>query len=167
MGKGFLTRVGDDHALAGSQAVVLDDVGGAELVEGRGRLLGGGAGEGTRRRHASRVHDVLGEGLRALELGGRTARAEDRDAAGADDVGHSGDQRRLWSDDDQVDPELLGKVGHGFSVELVDRVQGGDVGDAGVAGSRVDGRDAGVLGQGTGESVLTAAGTDHEGLHGQ
>ena len=97
--------VGDHDALAGGQPVVLDDVRGAEGVE---RLLDLGLGGAHVRQaggHLGRRHDLLGEGLAALEPGRLGRRAEAGDAGRAHRVGHARHQRRLGADDDQVDPE--------------------------------------------------------------
>ena len=61
---------GDDHALAGGEPVVLDDVWRAEVVECVVDLLGRGADVGARRGDVGRGHDLLGERLAALQLGG-------------------------------------------------------------------------------------------------
>ena len=71
-----LGAVGGHHdALAGGEAVVLDDVRRAQRVEGGRRLVGGGAHEGAGRRHAGRSHHVLAERLGALEPGRLAGRA--------------------------------------------------------------------------------------------
>ena len=103
--------VGGDHdPLAGREAVVLHDVRRAELVQrGRG-LVGGDAHPGSRGGHTSRRHHLLGEGLGALQLGGRAGRAEAGDPPLRDGVGHPRDQRRLGPHHDQVHPERLGQV---------------------------------------------------------
>jgi hypothetical protein len=88
--------------------------------------VGGGRDAGLR-------HQRLRECLRALELRGRRARAEGRDARRLERVDRAGDERRLGADDDEADfPRASG---------LDDRVDvlGADVGQAlGV------GRDPGV-----------------------
>ena len=56
--------------LPAGQAVVLDDVRRAEGVERGGHLVGVVADVRHRGRHAGRGHDLLGEGLAALEPGG-------------------------------------------------------------------------------------------------
>jgi hypothetical protein len=65
----------------------------------------GGVGEGlvARGRDAVALHEVLGEGLRALELRRGLRRAEDAQAARAEHVDHAGGQRRLGADDGQRD----------------------------------------------------------------
>jgi hypothetical protein len=161
-----LDVAGHDDALARGEAVVLDDVRSAEGVEGLGGLLGGRADVGAGGRDSGRGHDVLGEGLRALELRGLPGRAEDRDAHLAHGVGDPRDERGLRAHDDQVGTEPLRERGHRRPVEGVDRMQLGDLGDAGVAGGAVQGTDVGVEGQGAAQGVFAGAVTDDEDLHG-
>ena len=105
VGERRVAVVGDDDALAGGEAVVLDDVRRPELVERGGGLVGGRADVRPRGRDAGRGHHLLGERLGALEPGGLGRRAEAGDAGGAHGVGDPGDQRRLGPDHDQVDAE--------------------------------------------------------------
>ncbi|GMA20856.1 hypothetical protein GCM10025862_28770 [Arsenicicoccus piscis] len=119
----------------------------------RGRHLGGG-------------HDLLGEGLAALELGGRGRRSEDGDPALAHHVRDAGDERDLGTDHDQVGLDLLRQVGDGRPVGRVGQgAAQGDLVDARVAGGgddRVDGR---VAQQGGDDGVLSGTGADDEDLH--
>ena len=111
VGQGDGTLVGDDDALAGGQAVLLDDVGGPEAVQGGGQLGLGGAHGGLGGGDARGGHDLLGEGLRALQAGGLRAGAEAGDPGVAHGVGDTGDQGRLGADDDEVGLHLRGQ-GH-------------------------------------------------------
>ncbi len=165
MGQRLVAVLGDHHALAGREPVVLDDVRRAERVEGVGGGLRRAADPGHRGRDAGGGHHLLREGLRALEPGGLRRRAEAGDAPRADGVGDPGDQRRLGADHDEVDAEPLGQVRDRVAVDRVDRVELGDLGDAGVAGGRVDLLDAGVAGERGGERVLAAATADHQDVH--
>ena len=166
-GFGFVQVHGDDHALARGQAIGLDDDGRALLAQvGQGRLdlgevaIGGGgdpvAGE-----------EVLGEGLRAFQLGGAGGRAEDIQAALAEQVVHACHQRRLGADDGQLDV-LRGEVGQLLQGQHVD----GDVlalgfgGGAGVARGDEDLRHARVLGDFPGQGMFTTAAADDEYVHG-
>ena len=95
--------VGDDDALAGGEAVVLDDVRRPERVERRGRLLGRcvqtwAAAVGT----PAAAITSLANALEPSSCGGLPGRAEAGDARGADGVGDPRDQRRLGPDDDEV-----------------------------------------------------------------
>ena len=90
-GEGLLGVLRDDDALAGGQAVGLDHDGATELAHVGGALVlvgegtvGGGGDTGA-------LHDLLGELLGALHLGGLGTGAEARDAGGADRVSDAGD----------------------------------------------------------------------------
>ena len=117
------------------------------------------------RRHAGRGHDVLGERLAALELGGGGGRAEAGDAGGPDGVGHPGDQRRLGADHDQVGLQLRRQRGHRGAVGGIDAALLGDRGRAGVAGRADQRGDRGIGGQRQAEGVLAGTGTDDEDAH--
>ena len=67
------------------------------------------AGERGRGRDARLGHDLLGEGLRALDPGRGRVRAEAGDPGLAQGVGGARDQRCLRADDDQVGAELAGQ----------------------------------------------------------
>ena len=156
----------DDDALARREPVGLDDVGGAVGVD-RGLDLGaGGRAGGTSGRDARGIHDPLRERLRPLELRGRLARAEHRDAARPQGVGDARDQRRLGTDDHEVDPGVVRVAGDGGGVVRVEPRDRGRVGgDAGVAGSDEQ-LVAGVLAlQREEEGVLTGTGTEDEDAH--
>ena len=79
---------------------------------------------------------------------------------------HSGHQRLLRTDHNQVDLELDRQVGDGMRVERVDVMELGNRGDARVAGCRVHLLDLRVTGERLGQGVLAAAVADHEDLHG-
>ena len=112
------TRRRDDDALARGQAVGLDDDRRARGVDVGVRRGGVGEGLVAGGRDAVALHEVLGEGLRALELRRGLGRAEDAQAAGAEDVDHAGRERRLGADDGQRD--LLGEREVGERVEIGD-----------------------------------------------
>jgi hypothetical protein len=127
-GVGFVQAHRHHHALAGGQAVGLDDDRRALGVHvGVG---GGGVGEGLvlGRRDLVALQELLGEVLGAFELGGEPGRPEDRQAGGAEGVHDAGGQRRLGADHGEGD--LLGPD------EVDQRRDGGDghVLDAGLAG---------------------------------
>jgi len=106
------------HALAGGQAVGLDDdrravrthVGqcGSEL--GEHRIARGG--------NVVAVQEILGEGLGAFQLRGHRARAEDAQAGGAETVDHAGHQRHFGADHGEIDFLLARKLEQAF--EIVD-----------------------------------------------
>ncbi len=105
---------------------------------------------------------------KAFDPSSRAAAAdgpEHRDPPLADDVGHPRHQRCLGPDHDQVDAERGGQVGDRLTVHRVDVVQRRDAGHPGVAGGDVHLGDRRVAGQGEGQGVLAATGSDDEGLH--
>ena len=101
-----------DDALAGGEAVVLDDVRRSERVERRGRLL---RRCGTAARRPSGTPAAVITSLaKALEPSSRAASPDGPKhamPAARDGVGHPRHQRRLGADDDQVGPELDGQRG--------------------------------------------------------
>ena len=135
---GLGQRHGHDHALARCQAIGLDHDGRADLVDVGMRRRRVGEGDVERRRDAVALHEVLGEGLGALELRGRLGRAEDAQAARAEFVDHPGRQRSLGADHGERDLLGLREVGQRLHVghRHVDQavVERG----AAVAGSHVD-----------------------------
>ena len=160
--------VGDDHALARGEPVVLDDVGCAERVEGRGHLLLVGAHVRHPGRDPGHRHDLLGEGLAALQPGRLGRRPEARDAGSPHGVGDPRHERGLRPDDDEVDAVATGQRDDGLGVGGPPGqwlAQGG-AGDAGVAGRRDDRVDGRVAGQCADDGVLAGTGTDDEDLHG-
>ena len=165
VGEGLVAVVGDDDALAGGQGVVLDDVRRPEGVEGGCRLVRRRAGARARGRHPCRRHDLLGEGLGALEPGGRARRSEARDARVADRVRDPSDERRLGAHHDEVGADRGREGRDGRAVHRVDVVEGGHDADARVAGCGVHLGHRGVTRQREGEGVLTPSGADDEGLH--
>ena len=102
--------LGDDDALAGRESVVLDDVRGAEGVEGLVHLLGGradvAAGGGDPGRRPSRPwrRPWSPPAARPPRRGRSTGMP-----ARAHGVGDPGDERGLRADDDQVGAELGGE----------------------------------------------------------
>ena len=81
-GVGGVRVGGDEHPLAAGEPVGLDDVGAGLVLEVRVGEVGVGEDGRVGGRHPGPAHDVLGEGLRRLEAGGRPGRAEHGDAAG-------------------------------------------------------------------------------------
>ena len=107
-------------------------------------------------------HEALGEILRAFELRGFLGRAEDLQAAGAEDVDDAGRQRRFRADDGEVDLVLLGEIGQRFRIGDVEVFQLVLARRAGIAGGDQDLLQAGGLGEAPGQRVLATAGTDDE-----
>ena len=165
VGERLVAVVGDDDALAGREAVGLDHIGGAEVVEGRLELGAGGGAQRAAGRHARGIHDPLRERLRALELRGGLAGAEHRDAALAQRVGDTGDERSLGADHDEVDGVLVREVGDRGRVVRVEVDEGRVLRDAGVAGGGED-LVRGLLGaQREDDGVLARARAEDQDLH--
>ena len=148
-------------ALAGSEPVGLDDVRRRRAGEVRDGLLGVVEHDGRRGRDARLAHDLLGEGLAALELGRGRGRPEARDAGRAHRVRDAGDERSLRPDDDEV--EALRERDDGGGVGEVDGRARRRAGVAGGADHLVDGR---VAGEREDEGVLAGAAAEDEDLHG-
>ena len=128
----------------------------------KGNLVEGGAVGGGGRGHAGFGHDVLGELLRALDLGGRGGGAETGNAGCAHRVCHARHQRRLRAHHDERRAEVAGEGDDRGTRGDVDRVVGGDRGRAGVAGGAVEGDHGGIAGQRKRQGVLAAAVADDE-----
>ena len=111
-GGGLVTVGGHRHTLAGGEPIRLDDDAPVELVHERHRLVHALEATPPGGRDASFRHDLLREGLRPLDAGGCGVRAEDVAPGLPQRVTETGDQRRLRSDRDQVDIELVNQVDH-------------------------------------------------------
>ncbi len=98
-----------DDTLARGQPAGLDDghvVDGAQVAHGVVEVsedFGAPGGD------AVTQHERLGEGLRALQLGGCLGRAEDAVARGAEGVDNAGDQRCFRADNGKVDRLFAGE----------------------------------------------------------
>ena len=157
--------VGDHHALARGQAVVLHDVRRSEIVEsssdlGEGRAHGGAGG-----RHARGRHDLLGEGLAPLQACRLCTRAEAGDPAGAHGIGDPRDERSLRADDDEVRAEGGRKIRDRLAVECIHRMDVCVLCDAGIARGDMHLVYLRVTSQGTHEGVLAGTGSDDQGDH--
>ena len=156
---------GDHDALAAGQAVVLDHVVGAELLQGlfdaRRALLRRNA-QRAGRAHACGGHDILGKRLRALQLGRGLGGAEDGDARLAQGVGGAGDQRGLRADHHELRLLVAGEGDDGLGRRGVDRQLLSQRRHTGVA--RCD--DELVAGQTFEQGVFAAARTDNKDAHG-
>ena len=117
---------------------------------------------------SGRGHDVLGEGLGALQL--RPPRADGPkhgDARGAHGVGDAGDERRLGADDDQArPPSSVASAATAAPSRASTGCSSATSRDAGVAGRAVQRGDVGVEGQRAAQGVFAGAAADDEDLHG-
>ena len=166
MSQGHRALIGDDDALAGGQAVLLDDVWGPEAVQGGGQLGLGGAYGGLGGGHTGSGHDLLGEGLRALQTSRLGAGTEAGDPGVAHGVGDARHQWRLGTHDDEVGLHLGGQGNDLLGSTGVDVEVRGDG-----CGPRITGGDdelggLRVTGEGTGQGVLARAGAEKQDLHG-
>ena len=137
-GQGLFGGRADDDALAGGQAVGLDDDGilaRLDVVAGRVGVvedaeLGG--------RHVGVAHELLGEHLARLQLGRLLRRPEDAQPRLVEDVDDALRQRVFRADDGQADLLLLGEADQGVEVVDVDGDVDAVLGGAGVARGAVD-----------------------------
>ena len=158
-------RGADDGALAGRQSVGLHHARRAELAAEpprRHRII-----ERPESRGGNPVagHEVLGEGLGALDRRGTGAGAEDRQPALAQAIGQTRHQRHLGSDDDQVDVVASGEAGQAIGVVQREIETPRMLGDPRVARRRPQMLDERTLGDLPGERVLATAGADEEDPH--
>ena len=156
---------GDDDALAGGQAVVLDHVWRSEAVKGRRQFPLRGARDRLGGGHARGRHDVLGKGLGALEAGGLGSGAEDGDAGLAHSVGHARHERGLRTDDDEVGIHLSSKLNDLHRTGRVDGEIGGDRSGPRITGSDDEFTGGWGGGEATSQGVLSRACTEKQDLH--
>src|SRR5690606_13319067 len=111
---------GHDHALAGGEAIGLDDNGCAHLIDvGQGLVDVGEVAIGSGRDFMP-GEKILGEGLRAFQLRRALARTEAGQLALGEVVANAGYQRRFRADDGQRHAFRLGKVRQRGKVHHID-----------------------------------------------
>ena len=157
--EGLLGGLRNDDALAGSEAIGLDDDGAADLAHVlrtsglvRERLVPG-------RGDAGSLHDVLGELLRALHLRGLAAGPEDGNALRTHGIGHAGDERCLGTYHHEADAILAGEACDRRRVVLVHVRLLGELVHAAVARRHEQPTGARGLGELDQHGVLAPAGT--------
>ena len=150
----LLLGVADEHALAGREPIGLDH---ARHPRHRHRL-----GD----RHPSGAHHVLGEALRALDPCRSGARAEHGDAAPAQLIRHTRDERRLGADHDEARADRPGELEQAVAVLGADRVALPQLRDAGIAGRGMNLVDRRAPRELPGQRMLPSAGADDEDSHG-
>ena len=106
----LLLRHGDDNALARRKPIRLDDDGSALLTDVGACGLCRGKDLIACRRDSVLFHDILGEGLRALDLRRIRARSKGADPCRLKLIYQPVHQRHLRADDDQPDLVLLDKT---------------------------------------------------------
>ena len=114
------------------------------------------------RRDARLAHQLLGEDLAPLQLGGVLAGAEDAQALAVEGVDDPVGEGLLGADDREADPLAPGELGQGAEVARLDGDVDGVEPGAGVPGCAEDPPDAGRLLQLPAEGVLTPPLADHE-----
>ena len=114
--------IGDDDTLARGESIVLDDVRCSEIVESCLHLSKRATDGRARGRHTGCCHDLLGEGLAALEPCGPGARPEAGDPACAHGIGHSRDQGGLGADDDEIGANRLGEIRDRATIKRIHRM---------------------------------------------
>ena len=157
--------LGHHNALTCSQAVVLDHVGCAELVQCRLRLSGVRCHVSAGGRHGSLFHDLLSESLRALQLSGSCRGAENVKARLTQCIGDTCDQGRLWANNDQVGVQFACQGGCLGGVIRINCVDGNILGNAGVAGGAVHLGYLRVAQKRSNNCVFAAAGAQYQNLH--
>ena len=157
--------VRDDHPLARGQAVILDDVRRSEIVQGGLDLGESGAHGGARGGHARGGHDLLGEGLAALQSRRLRGRSKACDATRAHGVSDSRNEWSLGTDDDEIRADRGREISHRSAVERIDRMDPRILRDAGVAGRDVHFTHLCVTSQGARQGVLAGTGPDDQGDH--
>ena len=154
---------GHGHALAGGQTIGLDDDRRAMLVyvslshvQVSERLIFGG-------RNVVTVHELLGEVLGTLDLGGGLGRAERLDAGGGEIVHDAFDQRDFRAHEHPVIAIVLHEFDKCGVVRLA-QLRGVDavLEHARVAGSHGDFVNARCLEQRVGNGMLTRTGADDQ-----
>ena len=158
-------RGGHHHALAGGQAIGLDDDGRALLIDvgmGERRVGEGLVGSG---RDLMPLHEGLGKGLRAFKLRRRLRRAEDAQATGTEVIDDAAGEWPFRADDRQRDLFALGEFGQVLEVGERQVVQPAVTGGAAIARCDIDRLNLGRLQELPGDRVFAATGADHENLH--
>ncbi len=157
---GRLPCLRDDDALAGGETVGLDDARDAGALEIGDRLVGirePAVGGG---RDAVAVADALGEGLRALELGGQAARPEGADARRLEIVDEARHERPLRPDHHEIDAVLPAERDDRRVVVDVEVDAAGDLRDAGIARRGIEVLQQRAGAQRPGERVLASTRSD-------
>ena len=155
---GLLLVLTDEHTLAKSQTIRLDDDRvlslGPDVVHDLGRVVkrlipGGG--------DAVFLHQVFGEDLGSLDAGRCLVRAKGRDADRRQRIDHAQSQRVVLRDDDVIELFLRRKRDHGVHIGGLDVLALGVIADAAVAGCAPDLAAVRALLQCLDDGVLTSA----------
>ena len=157
--------LGHHNALTGSQTVILDHVGRAELVQ---RCLSLGESAclvGSRGRHGGLFHNLLSESLGTFQLSGSRGGAENVKTRLTQCVRNTCDQRRLRANNDQVGVQFACQGGCLGGVIRINCVDGNILSNTGVAGGAVHLSHLRIAQKRTDNSVFTATGAQYQNLH--
>ena len=122
------------------------------MLIGRGRNIVGAA-------------QRLGEILRAFQPPRRFGRTERLEAGGIEIVDHTGRDRRIGADHDEIDRVAPAEIDHRRMIGDIDRHAFGILGDAGIAGRAPQFRHQRGRRDLPRESVFAAAGTEQKNVH--
>jgi hypothetical protein len=92
-------------------------------------------------------------------------RPEERPAAGAEEIRDAARERRLGTDDGQIDTLVLGKVEDCVRISYVDRDRSEGAGDAGIARRAHHGIDSRLAGKSPAQGVLAGAAAHDQDSH--
>lgn len=158
-----LRAVGGHHdPLAAGETIGLDHprdgrtrTGGGEGIECLGDRGVVDTGAGLRGGDLRGGHDLLGEGLAALQTGGGLVGAQGGDSRIAQGIGDARHQRGLGPDHDELGTQLLGEGDDGGRAGRIDGPALGELRHAGVARGREEFQRTGVDGgRGAGRGVV-------------
>ena len=162
----FLLRHGDGHALPRREAVGLDHHWNAELLECVMRRRRSVDADVSGRRDSVRGTQILGEALRAFELGRRGVRSEHGYACLPEGVAHTCDQRCFGTNHHKVDRLPARELRHRRRIARIDRHALRPASDPRVAGRGYQLVTARRLPQAPGKRILAAARTQKQDIHG-
>ncbi len=161
----FLPGFGDDHALAGGQAIGLDHHRQGEIVERGDRAILAGDTDVAGGRDVGALAQILGEALGAFQLRRLLVGTEHGDAHGAEVIGQAVDQRRFRPDHHQRDRMAGAEIQHRAMIRRVEVDQRGMLGYAGVARRRIKRREAWRLCQLPRQRMFAAAAAKQKDVH--
>ena len=131
---GLGERLGDDHALARREPIGLEHERRLETAEGGVRFGKRGSADIAGGGDAGARAQILGETLAPLQLRRRGTGAEHREASRAQAIRETVHQRRLGTDDHEVDGVLAAERRHRGVILRIEIDQPGMLGDARIAG---------------------------------
>ena len=109
--------------------------------------------------------EVLGKSFRTFELSRGARRTEILDAGLAERITQSRNERRLGTDDHQLDAFVAAKRDDDVVIGRIDRDALGDLGDPGITGRAEELGQERACAQRPGERVLAAARANQQDIH--